>query len=822
MTLSAAELYRRGRAHLNAGQTAAARRVLSLAAARTEDTDLRALIAGSTAAAIIRQGDVASAERICREALELPGVSRHTAAVLHGQLGLLALERGDLDDSIAWLDRAIAGIGDDVEHRAPMYLNRSVAHMQAGRLAEGRADLDRAVPDYAATGNEIERAMTVHNAGYASLLAGDLVSALGQMGEAYLTLASASAVNAAICELDRAEVLRDAGMATDAERSLERVTQVFGAHRMSQAKGEAEFHLARSLLTHLPEKAVQAASRSARTFRRVRSDWWALRADAVRMRAQLMVAAAQADGKSRPAPSREAINDLAAELERRRLRADASSLRFTWLLHGARHADALSQRSVVRIAKDAPIQVRLLAHEVRATRAAALGDHARARHHASEGLEALAQWQASFGSLDLASSLVQHGAGLIFAGLGAAVRSSRPEVLFDWSERARHLSVQTIPLRPPPDADLASDLAELRMLRAEYGSGDWLSAPRAAELSDSVRARQWSAVAAVGASRRIGLAELHATLADDTAYVTFVFDRSDMFALTVAGGEARITTVARWPAVAESLAGLRADLDMSAAIRTGPMAPAVTRALQGRLAALSAALIEPLLPMIGDRRVVLTIPGILGGLPWAMLPALRGRIFTVATSASQWCDRRISTRPRRVGFAVGPRVTRGNEEVLRASAAWPSAEILLGGAATVSALTGLSERSDVLHLAAHGRHSHDHPLFSGVELTDGTLFGYDIDLIPNVPDIVVMSACEVGRSTARGGEEAIGMTRIWLHAGTRCVIAAPVVVADDVACELLGEMHQGLAAGLAPAVALAEASDRTGIVAPFQAHGSGF
>ena len=66
------------------------------------------------------------------------------------------------------------------------------------------------------------------------------------------------------------------------------------------------------------------------------------------------------------------------------------------------------------------------------------------------------------------------------------------------------------------------------------------------------------------------------------------------------------------------------------------------------------------------------------------------------------------------------------------------------------------------------------------------------------------------------------MTRVWLHAGTRCVVAAPVVVADDAACELLGAMHAELAAGLAPAEALAAASARTGIIAPFQSHGAGF
>jgi hypothetical protein len=66
------------------------------------------------------------------------------------------------------------------------------------------------------------------------------------------------------------------------------------------------------------------------------------------------------------------------------------------------------------------------------------------------------------------------------------------------------------------------------------------------------------------------------------------------------------------------------------------------------------------------------------------------------------------------------------------------------------------------------------------------------------------------------------MARIWLSAGARCVIATPVVVDDDAACELLGAMHTGLAGGAAPAEALAAASVRTGLVTSFQAHGAGF
>ncbi|MBN9194836.1 MAG: CHAT domain-containing protein, partial [Microbacterium sp.] len=148
--------------------------------------------------------------------------------------------------------------------------------------------------------------------------------------------------------------------------------------------------------------------------------------------------------------------------------------------------------------------------------------------------------------------------------------------------------------------------------------------------------------------------------------------------------------------------------------------------------------------------------------------------------------------------------------------------ILPADDATVDAVTDIAADVDVLHVAAHGRHAVDNPLFSGIELADGALFGYDIDRMPRVPETVVLSACEVGRSSVRWGEEAIGMTRIWLHAGVRDVVATPVIVADDVACELLGAMHEGLAAGEPPAEALAAASLRTGLMAPFQTHGSGF
>lgn len=820
MTLSAAELYRRGRAHLNAGRAVAARGSLLRAKERTEDPDLLARIDGALAALIIRQGDSELAERLCREALARPGVSSHTTAVLYGQLGLLALERGDLDESIALLTQGIDGVGDDRDYRPMMLFNRSVAHMQRGDLAAAGADLEASAADYAIMGDDVQRAMAENNSGYVALLGGDLISALASIGRARAVMEKTSAVNTAICELDRAEVLREAGMSTDAERSLERVARVFAAHRMRQARGEAEYHRARTLLTLAPHRAVAVAAQARRTFTRAGSAWWALRADAVRLRALLAADLHGGPARVRP-PAAAEVAALVRELEDRRLRADAASLRLSWELWRAAREPATAV-APVRTPRDAPIQVRLLAHEVRTARSTARGDHRSARRHAAAGLDELADWQSAFGSLDLATSLTLHGSGLIFAGLRAAVRSSKPDVVFDWSERARHLAQQSVPLRPPPDPEMAAELAELRTIRAEAGSEDWLADPRAGDLSERVRERQWAGTAAVGAVPRRSLGEMQDALDGDTAVVTYVFDGTALVALAVTAGSARLFRLGAWQPIASSLAGLRADLDMSALVRSGPLAGAVSAGLAARLEALSRVLVEPLEAFVGGRRLVVTIPGVLGGLPWSMLPAMRTRVFTLATSASQWADRPRPRARSAVGLVAGPRVARAEEETAGARAAWSVAESLAGEQATVDAVTALAARVDLLHVAAHGRHSPEHPLFSGLELADGALFGYDIDLIADVPDLVVMSSCEVGRSASRGGEEAIGMTRIWLHAGTSCVVAAPVVVADDVACELLGAMHVDLAAGATPSDALAAASSRTGLVAPFMAHGAGF
>lgn len=813
------------------------------AAASGADDNLRARIAGTRAFVLDQLGRPDEGEALCRRVLAGDALTAHTRGVMEGQLGSILMHRGRLDEGLEWLGRAIDTIPDDPLAVANLRMNRSLVAMQRGQLAAATADLEAAVAAYERHGDPVEVAEARHNLGYTALLGGDLVRAMREMGAARPVIAAASAANAAIGDVDMAEALREAGLVTEAERLLREAARAFHANGMPQARAEAELHLARSLLRHDPAEAARVAGRAARHFTALGARSWAHRARGVQLRAQLSGGTIDRAGRA-VADLRVDERDVApvaASLTRAGLRSDAIALRLTRELWRARHG-----RSAGRVPtpdETAPLEVRMLAHEVRAERATRAGRDAQARRYAASGIDELATWRASFGSLDLQTSLAMHGSTLMLTGLRAAVRSRRPDVVFEWSERARHLSVQVVPLRPPPDPEQAADLSELRLLRADAAGDDWTSDPRAIALGERLRRRQWTTTGAADLERPVDLPAAAGALDAETALLSYVFTGDGVSCVVVTAAGAALVDLAGWAEARTSLPALRSDLDMSAAVRSGPMAGVVRASLQKRLERLSALIVDRPLAVapgaLSPRRVVITAPGVLAGLPWAMLPGLEGRAVTLATSMSHWVRGRgeggfagvegsagpvVPSAPGAATtvVAVGPRVARGLEEATLAVAAWDAGIVLSGAEATVDAVAGAATTADVLHISAHGRHALDNPLFSGLQLADGALFGYDIDRMPAVPRAVVLSACESGRSAVRWGEEAVGMTRAWLHAGAGAVVAAPVVVADDDACELLGALHTGLAAGEPPAVALAAASARTGIRSPFLVHGNGF
>ena len=245
------------------------------------------------------------------------------------------------------------------------------------------------------------------------------------------------------------------------------------------------------------------------------------------------------------------------------------------------------------------------------------------------------------------------------------------------------------------------------------------------------------------------------------------------------------------------LDAVAADLDMAASDLAGPFAAAIRGSLDQRLARVGELLLGPVLPALGDRRLVLTPSGYLAGTPWSLLDGLAGRPLTIPTSATRWLALRRTPPATAAGSAWWPaRTCRGaRRRSPGPSREWPGARVLRGAEATAGRVSALAAEVDVLHLAGHGRHPGDNPLFSAVELVDGPWFGYDIDQLAATPSVVVLSACELGRVAVRSGEEAVGMSAAWLHAGARTVVSSPALVADDVACEVLAGWHQRVSRG---------------------------
>ena len=113
--------------------------------------------------------------------------------------------------------------------------------------------------------------------------------------------------------------------------------------------------------------------------------------------------------------------------------------------------------------------------------------------------------------------------------------------------------------------------------------------------------------------------------------------------------------------------------------------------------------------------------------------------------------------------------------------------------------------SEVFHVAAHGVHRQDSPLFSSLRLADGPLYAYELDPSSGLAGCVVLSACEAGLTTLRPGDESLGLSHVLLQLGTSSVIAGVARVGDDVSARLMDGVHRAMARGTDAASALAEA-----------------
>jgi CHAT domain-containing protein len=118
----------------------------------------------------------------------------------------------------------------------------------------------------------------------------------------------------------------------------------------------------------------------------------------------------------------------------------------------------------------------------------------------------------------------------------------------------------------------------------------------------------------------------------------------------------------------------------------------------------------------------------------------------------------------------------------------------------------------IVHFATHGLINSEHPELSGLVLSlvdengkpqDGFLRMSDIFNLEMPADLVVLSACQTALGKEVKGEGLVGLTRGFMHAGARRVVASLWQVDDLATAELMKRFYSGmLKENLRPAAAL--------------------
>ncbi len=164
---------------------------------------------------------------------------------------------------------------------------------------------------------------------------------------------------------------------------------------------------------------------------------------------------------------------------------------------------------------------------------------------------------------------------------------------------------------------------------------------------------------------------------------------------------------------------------------------------------------------------------------------------------------------------AGPNLERATDEVEHVAHSWPAGVSTPAGGR--SDLLDAFATASIVHVAAHGQHQVENPLFSSIRLTDGPLFAHELS---TTAPHVVLSACELGLATIRPGDEALGLTSVLLQRGTTSVIGGVARVGDEAAAAAMIDYHHALAAGESSDVALASALARAPQPLPFVCFGA--
>jgi tetratricopeptide (TPR) repeat protein len=749
---------------------------------------------------------------------------RRIEAVTDGQRGLFLLRvAGEPEEAIRLFDRVLA-VSDSGAPRdlAMAYLNRAIGLSDLGDVEGALADNFEAVRYAESAGEPMLVAFARHNSGYYLSMLGNAPAALAEMAAAREL---APDRDNGIPMLGRAEVLYGVGLLDEAEALLEEaIPQLLEAGRRTD-HAIAEYVRARCLLALLRfEEASALAARARAHFTAAGYEQWAVLSRVLKLEAAL-------------APVRRGLyTPTSGELRRRARQAVAAArdgdaagpvlgqhpghaarlVAAQWfLLAGDLDMARATLHELPRGLTSAPLTMRIQHYTVQAELAFAADDRTKGLRAVRSGLGLLADHRSRLGSVESVTAAATHGEDLNRVDVTAAARTGYPAALFDALERGRATFAGTGRVTPPDDPEAAALLTEARGLLAKARELSTDQARererltrRASRIQNEVRERSWRHAGNAGGVQRPATArELRGVLSErgDEDAVVANFAVLDGKLRCVRVDAHTVKTIEFGPAedVTERVRRLGADFAMAANdLIPAPLRAAANASLARNLKMLDDILLAPLRAG-GDLYVVAREP--LLSVPWTALPSRSG----LRTAVNSYVARgRTHARPsgkRRLLAAAGPGVQHGTEEVHAVGRQWAGATVLTGDDAVTEHVRTALATHDVVHLATHGQHDADNPLFASIDLADGPLFAHELDGTPLPGSVVILSSCEVGGSTQVLGGEVLGLTSVLLRLGARAVIASVAKLSDELAARVMPRLHAHLRESDDPEAALAAA-----------------
>jgi CHAT domain-containing protein len=319
----------------------------------------------------------------------------------------------------------------------------------------------------------------------------------------------------------------------------------------------------------------------------------------------------------------------------------------------------------------------------------------------------------------------------------------------------------------------------------------------------------------------VSLAEIQSRLASDEALFTFLSgpDRLDVFVVR------RGSLLHRSVAIGDRELSLRVRLtrEILTRTRTGQEIPQVIGELHDLLLgpAIASGALE------GVSRLLIVPHGSLGALPFAGLWNRKtGRFLvedyvvsylpTVAALMDPHQAAEVSFRAIEI-FAPLPDSLPGTGNEARAiKRLVPGADLRLGRSSTEAEVRRALGAGRPVHLASHGSHNPQNPLFSRVIVgrgggalpnNDGRLEVHEILGLSTTSPLVFLSGCETGLGTegepfAEGTDEG-SLSQAFLVAGAGSVVATLWPVTDAGAADLAERFYRHFRAGLDPGESLA-------------------